>query len=77
MRLLVIEDERRIAELVAEGLRQASFVVDTVATVADAQAALELTSYDAAVLDLGLPDGDGLRLLTRCGANPTRLRSSS
>ena len=36
MRLLVIEDERRIAELVAEGLRQASFVVDTVATVADA-----------------------------------------
>ena len=70
MRLLVIEDERRIAELVAEGLRQASFVVDTVATVADAQAALELTSYDAAVLDLGLPDGDGLRLLTALRRKP-------
>ena len=63
MRLLIIEDERRIADLVAEALRQAGFVVDSVGTVADAEAALLTTAYDAAVLDLGLPDGDGLRLL--------------
>jgi DNA-binding response OmpR family regulator len=70
MRLLVVDDERRIADLVAAGLRQAGFVVDAVATVADAEAALELTCYDAAVLDLGLPDGDGLRLLSDLRRKP-------
>lgn len=70
MRLLIIEDERRIADLVAETLRQAGFVVDAVGTVADADAALQTTAYDAAVLDLGLPDGDGLRLLADLRRRP-------
>jgi DNA-binding response OmpR family regulator len=63
MRLLVIEDERRIADLVAEALGRAGFVVDAVGSVADAGAALASPAYDAVVLDLGLPDGDGLALL--------------
>jgi DNA-binding response OmpR family regulator len=70
MRLLIIEDERRIAELVAEALRQAGFVVDRVGTLADAEAALPATAYDAAVLDLGLPDGDGLKLLADLRRRP-------
>lgn len=73
MRLLIIEDERRIAELTAEALRQAGFVVDAVATVADGEAAVRAVVYDAVVLDLGLPDGDGLRLLadlSRRGEKP-------
>jgi DNA-binding response OmpR family regulator len=63
MRLLVVEDEIRIAELVKAGLARAGFAVDVVALCADARAALAVTSYDAIVIDLGLPDGDGLDLL--------------
>ena len=63
MRLLVIEDETRIAELLVAALARAGFAVDAVGTAADAREALALTAYDAAVLDLGLPDGDGLALL--------------
>jgi DNA-binding response OmpR family regulator len=63
MRLLIVEDEARIAELVRNGLTRAGFTVDTAANAADARAALEVGSYDAAILDLGLPDGDGLDVL--------------
>jgi DNA-binding response OmpR family regulator len=63
MRLLIVEDETRIAELVKAGLARAGFAVDVVALCADARAALSVTHYDAAVVDLGLPDGDGLDLL--------------
>jgi DNA-binding response OmpR family regulator len=63
MRLLIVEDEARIAELVKAGLARAGFAVDVVVQCSDARAALSVTSYDAAVVDLGLPDGDGLDLL--------------
>ena len=63
MRLLIIEDEARIAELIRTALARVGFTVDVVATAADGREALTLTSYDAAVLDLGLPDADGLELL--------------
>jgi DNA-binding response OmpR family regulator len=63
MRLLIVEDEIRIAELVQGALARIGFAVDAVHTCADARAALETTSYDAAIVDLGLPDGDGLSLL--------------
>jgi DNA-binding response OmpR family regulator len=72
MRLLVIEDEARIAEIVKLRLEQAGFAVDTVRLCADAREALSLTAYDAAILDLGLPDGDGLRLLAEL--RPARAR---
>ena len=63
MRLLVVEDEARIAELVRGALARAGFVADTVATAADACATLPLNPYAAAILDLGLPDGDGLAVI--------------
>ena len=63
MRLLVIEDEPRIAEILKSGLQRAGFAVDVVHRCADAREALAVTVYDAAILDLGLPDGDGLDLL--------------
>src|ERR1700732_1285548 len=63
MRLLIVEDEARIAELVKAGLARAGFAVDVGGQCSDARAALSVTSYDAAVVDLGLPDGDGLDLL--------------
>jgi two-component system response regulator TctD len=63
MRLLIIEDNEELADLVAKGLREAGFEIDTTATAAEAGAALTTTRYAAVVLDLGLPDGDGLSIL--------------
>ncbi|CAA7620643.1 putative transcriptional regulatory protein y4xI [Candidatus Terasakiella magnetica] len=63
MRVLLVEDNERLAEFVAAGLRNAGFVVDTFTTLADSDAAFEAAPYHAVILDLGLPDGDGLHLL--------------
>src|SRR3954454_229880 len=63
MRLLVVEDEARIAEIVRAALLRDGFAVDIIGLCADAREALATTPYDAAILDLGLPDGDGLKLL--------------
>jgi DNA-binding response OmpR family regulator len=64
MRLLVIEDEARLAELLQGSLTKAGFVVDAVSNAADASEALALNPYDVAILDLGLPDGDGMDVLS-------------
>jgi DNA-binding response OmpR family regulator len=63
VRLLIIEDEARIAEILRSALSRAGFAVDAVRLCGDARAALEVNPYDAVILDLGLPDGDGLTLL--------------
>jgi DNA-binding response OmpR family regulator len=52
-----------MSKLVSRALARAGFVVDTFGTCADGRAALSLIPYDAAILDLGLPDGNGLTLL--------------
>lgn len=63
MRLMLIEDNKDLAGFLAKGLRAAGFIVDSMKTGADAQEALATTAYDALVLDLGLPDMDGMALL--------------
>ncbi len=63
MRLLLIEDNERLAEYVGTALRGQGFAVDAVHTAEDADLSLRSTNYDAAILDLGLPDADGLTLL--------------
>jgi DNA-binding response OmpR family regulator len=63
MRLLVVEDNLELAELLRKGLAVAGLVVDVVSNAADARTALATTRFAAIVLDLGLPDGDGLALL--------------
>ena len=65
MRLLIIEDEARIAEILRSALARAGFAIDAVGFYGDAEAALATTRYDALILDLGLPDGDGLALLKK------------
>jgi DNA-binding response OmpR family regulator len=65
MRLLVVEDEARIVELLRAAFERAGFVVDAVGTAAECDRTLSLVAYDAAILDLGLPDSDGLRVLAR------------
>jgi DNA-binding response OmpR family regulator len=63
MRILVVEDNDELAGLIAEGLGDADFETERVATAADARDALTSARYSAVVLDLGLPDGDGLTVL--------------
>lgn len=63
MRLLIIEDEDRLSAILKSRLGHAGFAVDIAGSAGDANAALELINYDAVVLDLGLPDGDGLAVL--------------
>lgn len=63
MRLLVVEDELRIVDILKDVLESAGFTVDAVNTATGARNALSDIPYDAAILDLGLPDGDGLEVL--------------
>ncbi len=63
MRILLIEDNERLSNFVRSGMEKEGFAVDVFGTVADGTAAVEAVSYDAVVLDLGLPDGDGISLL--------------
>jgi len=65
MRILVVEDEKRIADFLSRGLESAGYAVDH---APDGQTALDLvhnTEYDLLVLDLGLPDIDGLEVLQK------------
>jgi len=65
MRILVVEDEKRIADFLGRGLESASYAVDI---APDGQSALDLvhaTDYDLVILDMMLPDMDGLRVLEK------------
>lgn len=63
MRLLLVEDSTRLRELVSETVRQAGWRIDAVGSLEEAQASFDAAAYDLVLLDLGLPDGDGLDFL--------------
>jgi two-component system response regulator TctD len=63
MRLLIVEDNEDLAQLLTKGLKSAGFDSDRLSEAADARAALAELQYDGLILDLGLPDEDGLVLL--------------
>lgn len=63
MRILVVEDNGDLVALLTRSLERAGLEVDWARTVGDADASLRAMSYAAIVLDLGLPDADGLNLL--------------
>ncbi len=60
MRLLVVEDDPKLARLIARGLREAAYAVDVTGDGRDAIAQAAINSYDAIILDLMLPGADGL-----------------
>jgi DNA-binding response OmpR family regulator len=60
MRLLVAEDDARLADLLERSLREQGYAVDVCAEGARALYLAAVTEYDALVLDVGLPRGDGL-----------------
>jgi DNA-binding response OmpR family regulator len=63
MRVLLVEDNERLSSLMQGGLARAGFTVDAFASLTDADAAVATVDYDLILLDLGLPDGDGLHWL--------------
>lgn len=63
MRLLLIEDDADLRDTLAQALSRAGYGVDPVADATEAAAALHAGAYDLIVLDLGLPDRDGMELL--------------
>jgi two-component system copper resistance phosphate regulon response regulator CusR len=70
MRILLVEDDADLAEVVALGLRNESYAVDVARTSREAEDLLRTTEFDLACFDLGLPDGDGLDLVRRLGRDP-------
>jgi two-component system response regulator QseB len=65
MRILIVEDDILLGDALASGLRQLGQVVDWFDSGAQADAALADAPFDAVVLDLGLPGGDGMHWLGR------------
>jgi len=65
MRLLLVEDDRLLAEGLASQLEKAGFSVDVTSTAKEAMLLGVQEDYRAAVLDLGLPDGNGLDVLRK------------
>ncbi|WP_111497058.1 MULTISPECIES: response regulator transcription factor [Marinobacter] len=63
MRLLLVEDDDMLVDNLQSHLARAGFAVDRVSTVAQARALGVQEDYRIAVLDMGLPDGDGLQAL--------------
>ena len=64
MRVLLIEDHMRLAESISKGLAGLGFGVDAFQTAGDGLNAFRSIVYDAIILDLGLPDRDGIDVLT-------------
>ena len=65
MRILIVEDDELVADALKRGLGEAGFVVDRVGSAEQAEPALGTGEFDLAVVDIGLPQVDGLTLVRR------------
>ena len=65
MRILVVEDEEELAEVLVEGLEEESYAVDLARTGDEADQLMEINPYDLVVLDWGIPEPTGIELLRR------------
>ncbi len=63
MKILIVEDQRRLGQFLKKGLTEHAYTASWVQSCREARDALCETHYDVIILDLGLPDGDGLELL--------------
>lgn len=72
MRILIVEDDPRVARFVEKGLQENAYATSWARCCGEAKDVLSEGEYDLIILDLGLPDGDGLDLLREwraCGFN--------
>jgi DNA-binding response OmpR family regulator len=63
MKILIVEDQRRLGRFVEKALAEQNYIAFLAGSCAAARDAVAEAPYDVVVLDLGLPDGDGLELL--------------
>jgi two-component system OmpR family response regulator len=73
MRVLVVEDDNKIASFVVNGLKQNGFAVDRCADGEEALAVASTTSYDAAIVDIMLPKLDGLSVIRQLRKDGVRV----
>jgi DNA-binding response OmpR family regulator len=73
-RLLLIDDDARLTSMVGDYLRRNGFEVEAAGTLAAGRELLAQAAYDALLLDLMLPDGDGLELTRELRGNPRTRR---
>jgi DNA-binding response OmpR family regulator len=72
VRLLVVEDDRALGPILVRGLTEDGYATDWETSAAGAGHAIESHAYDLVILDLGLPDGDGVHLCRRLRAAEVR-----
>jgi len=72
MRILVVEDDKKIASFVVNGLKQSGFAVDHAPDGEDALFRAQTIAYDAAVVDVMLPKLDGLGLIQQLRSRGVR-----
>lgn len=63
MRILLVEDQVRFAELLKKHLSDAGYVVDIAPNISSFEAHIRSETYDLLIVDIGLPDGDGLETI--------------
>lgn len=68
MKLLIVEDNQQLVDEISKYLKENGFVVEISSTLQDSKDRVEIYEYDLVILDLGLPDGDGLDLIPRIKA---------
>ena len=73
MRILVVEDDKKIASFVVNGLKQSGFAVDHASDGEDGLFRAQTIAYDAAVVDVMLPKLDGLSLIQQLRGNGARM----
>ena len=73
MRLLIVEDNRPLSRSLSDAFRAKGYAVDCAHAGEDEEAALHTQPYDLVILDLGLPDFDGLELLRRLRRRRSRV----
>lgn len=71
-KVIVLDDELIIRKSLEAQLRKKKYIVATAATIAEGEALLQKDAFDLIFLDMRLPDGDGLQLLERIAAMPSR-----
>lgn len=63
MRILIVEDDKSLVELVKHGFTEAGYAADAVHSLEDARMSTAIVKYDLLVIDIQLPDGNGLELI--------------